>query len=330
MVDSASLRFVAIGMYRSVPALASTGQRPALQHLPPLITDHRPSVGPLLPNDSVSAETAMPNLPYELLDHIVDHLEYDHDALGACCLVSKSWIPRTREHLFAWIDFQTRRSPRLQQWKKAFPDSSTSPAHYAKYLAIGCPQLVTEAGGEAGNWIASFSSVEELKLGGWGSGSGPGWEAAFILLHAFSPVLKVLRVDIPSLPFPHIFDLVLSFPLLEDLDLLERPDDSTQTDNGSDSDESPTVVQDAQPSNLPVFTGSLNLFLSEGVKPIVYWLLSSQSGIHFQKLTLGWVCEEDIPLTTELVERCSGTLEYLYISFDLDGVSIRRPRPMGN
>jgi hypothetical protein len=53
--------------------------------------------------------STMPNpyLPAELLDHVVDLLHDTEDALRSCCLVSKSWIPRTRRHLFADIEFYT-------------------------------------------------------------------------------------------------------------------------------------------------------------------------------------------------------------------------------
>jgi hypothetical protein len=53
-----------------------------------------------------SAETAISvsRLPAEMLDHVVDHLYDTEDALRNCCLVSKSWIPRTRKHLSTITD----------------------------------------------------------------------------------------------------------------------------------------------------------------------------------------------------------------------------------
>jgi hypothetical protein len=102
------------------------------------------------------------HLPAEILDHIVDHLHDAEDELMSCCLVSKSWIPRTRKHLFADIEFPTAK--RLQSWKKTFPDLSTSPAHYAKTLFIDRPQVVTAAEAETGGWIRGFSRVEHLEV----------------------------------------------------------------------------------------------------------------------------------------------------------------------
>jgi hypothetical protein len=55
-----------------------------------------------------------------MLDNVIDCLHDTRDALKNCCLVSKSWIPRTRKHLFATIAFTTTK--RLQSWEETFPD----------------------------------------------------------------------------------------------------------------------------------------------------------------------------------------------------------------
>ena len=57
---------------------------------------------------------------------------------------------------------------------------------------------------------------------------------------------------------PRTFDLILSFPLLEDMTVFIY---EVEADNDGGSDELSTVVQ---PSNLPTFTGSLNLVIREG------------------------------------------------------------------
>ena len=103
-----------------------------------------------------------PHLPAELLDHTVDHLHDARFALKNCCLVSKSWVPRSRKHLFANVTFKT--AARLQSWKTTFPDPSTSPACYTKDLVVWCPQLVTAADAEERGWIRTFSQVVHLGL----------------------------------------------------------------------------------------------------------------------------------------------------------------------
>jgi hypothetical protein len=97
--------------------------------------------------------------------------------------------------------------------------------------------------------------------------------------HGFSPVIKSLHVNFTTLTSSQIFDLTLSFPLLEDLTVVTYGE---ATDSGNGSNELPTV---ALPSSPPIFTGSLELWAQGGMKPIANRLLSLPGGIHFRKLT---------------------------------------------
>ena len=211
-----------------------------------------------------------PHLPPEMLDHIVDLLHDTKHALRNCCIVSKSWIPRARKHLFADIRFCVAED--LQSWSKMFPDPSTSPARYAKTLFVGRFH--------AFNFDALVDS--------------------FVPSHGFSPAIRSLHLDLIHLP-PQTFDLIISFPFLEELAV-----------SGGSFDGPPTVVQ---PSSSPVFTGSLELSLEGGMKPIAHRLLSLPGRLHFRKLTLTCNHEEDPLLTMELVEECSHTLESLDIAY---------------
>jgi hypothetical protein len=260
--------------------------------------------------DATTSETTMSNpyLPAELLDHIVDHLHDTQDALRNCCLVSKSWIPRTRKRLFANIGFHTAK--RLQSWKETFPDPSTSPAHYAETLSVSCRQVLTAADAEVG-WIRGFFRVVHLDVNGV-SASYPDPDGPIISLlpfHGLSPATRSLRIFFPALSPSHIFDLILSFPLLEDLVVIvhKTPADD---DDGSKEDGMPIA---ARLSTTPMFTGSLELHLLGGMKPIARRLFSLPGGIHFRKFTLTLFCEEDLLMVKELVEECSHTLESLNV-----------------
>ena len=104
-------------------------------------------------------------LPPEILDHIVALLcsrRYEFrdygwnsppgkDELRRCCLVSKSWIPRTRRHLFAIVSLCNPED--LKAWKKKFPDPSNSPGYYTRTLHVHCPEIVTAADAAEGGWI---------------------------------------------------------------------------------------------------------------------------------------------------------------------------------
>ena len=79
------------------------------------------------------------NPPPEILDLIVDNLHDEPTTLEACCLACESWIPRTRYHLFAGVEFNSQ-APSVQSWIRAFPDPSNSPTHYTRKLSI-CGQF---------------------------------------------------------------------------------------------------------------------------------------------------------------------------------------------
>jgi hypothetical protein len=255
-----------------------------------------------------------PRLPAEILDHIVDHLHNAEDELISCCLVSKSWIPRTRKHIFANVEF--RNGERLRSWKERFLDPSTSPSCYTRTLTINCLQVVTAVDAEEGGWIGGFSHIEHLRVHGPTASTSGSPLAPF---HGFSPAIKSLRVAVPALPPSQIFNLTLSFPLLEDLAVIIYLVMSADNGDGSAEDEMLTA---AQPSAPPRFTGSLELYLLGGMKPFTRRLLSLPSGVHFRKLTLTWNHDEDISTTMALVEGCSHTLESLDIKWNLGG-SIR-------
>ena len=146
----------------------------------------------------------------EIFDYVVDLLPDKPETLKECCLVSKSWVPRTRKHLFANITFRSEAD--LGSWKETFPDSANSRAYHTHTLIIRCPELVTASDAEEGGWIRAFSGVANLEVYNnkwcYVKTSVISW-APF---HVFSPTLKSLRVFPVILPCPQFFDLVLSSP----------------------------------------------------------------------------------------------------------------------
>ena len=254
------------------------------------------------------SETTMSNpyLPPEILDYVVDLL-YDYpNVLERCCLVSKSWIPRTRKHLFAEIRLHDKKD--LESWKTVFPDPSTCPAYFTKSLHVGCARAVTAADAEPGGWLTGFSHI--VHLGVETEELYPGESpVSLVPFHGFSPVIKSLHLGSIDLPPSRIFNFVLSSPLLEDLTVSCH---GIPEDDGDSSDGPATVDQ---PSNTPLFTGSLELPpLCGGLAPIAGRLLSMPGGIHSRKLVLGCFCEEDLLLARALVGECSHTLESLNIT----------------
>ena len=98
-----------------------------------------------------------PRLLPEISDYIVDLLYDEPQALKQCCLVSKSWVPRTRRYLFRTVLF--RRDTGVDAWKKAFPNPANSPAYHTHSLSF---EEITAADVEDGSWIRAFSNVVRL------------------------------------------------------------------------------------------------------------------------------------------------------------------------
>ena len=241
-----------------------------------------------------------PYLPVELLDYILDFLHDARDAIESCCLVSKSWIPRTRQILFADVAFDS--PEKLQSWKNMFPDPSTSPAWHTRSLFIKFSRTIAAVDTEEGGWITSFSRVVCLKVDTRGATVND-----LIPLHGFSPVVESLHAIISCHHSSPIFDLVLSFPSLMDLSTIS--DCSLAFHNDAFDRESLLT----QPSSRLSLIGSLSLSVRRGMHPIAPRLLTLQGGLRFRRLKLTCFYVGDFSLATKLVGSCRSTLEDLEV-----------------
>lgn len=239
-------------------------------------------------------------LPLEILELIVDHLRYEPATLKACCLVSKSLVPRARKLLFARIEFYSQKS-HVELWKKAFPDPTSSPASYTRSLFIfGIPTITIEDTC-LGGWIRTFNGIVHLHVEPLGRDD----QLSLAPLYGLSSTLKSLRLVHTSVPSPEVLGLVCSFPLLEDLALV-----SFGRSNMAD--------QWNIPPTSPKFTGSLNLTMMTEIRSAARQLCSLPGGLHFTKITLSCLIE-DLEPTANLILMCSETLEYLSVSCYLPG-----------
>ena len=241
-----------------------------------------------------------PSLPQEILDHIIDTLHDDTETLRNCCLVAKSWIPRTRKYLFSYIRFSSKH---LESWKKTFPDPSNSPACYARSMVVACPEAVRVEDAAEGGWITSFSGVSCLELKA-SEDSLYEPETFLIPFHKFSPTLNSLHVDFMTLPCSQFFKLVYSFPLLKNLTVI------CQFLGNYDDFHAPEAIFHPTP---PPLSGSLGLSLPRGSDTVVRRLLDSPGGLRFQGLDV-LLYREDTKWIKELMSACCNTLEFLVLT----------------
>lgn len=220
-----------------------------------------------------------PRLPSEMLDDVVDNLrDAGRGNFKNCCLVSKSWVHRARKHLFFHVAFS--KAGDLESWQATFPDPSTSPARYAKHMSVGCPQAAAATYGE-GSFISNFFHVLRLDVH---------------LDERETPSAHVSRPRRPAVgvfPASCIFNLITSFPHLEELNATNFAPDG---DNRSDGRPAP---------NLPPSMRTVCLNSIEGIGPIANRILSPPGSLHLSSLELTLHSKEDVDLAAALVERCS-------------------------
>ena len=233
------------------------------------------------------------SLPQEILDIIVDHLQNEPITLRACCLVSNSWVSRTRRHLFARIKFDSVGS--VKSWLEAFPDTSNSPAHYTRALQLFDYQAVKDAISDTCFWIQSFNRIAKLHVKFFSMDDGG---FSLTQLYGLSSTLKSLTLFYPGLPHSQTLHFICSFPLLEDISVYSY---SYPNDDAYAWDVPPTS---------PNLTGFLNL--NSNVNHIARGLLSLPGGLRFSKIAVSCPIG-DSGSREELVSMCSGTLEYLVI-----------------
>ena len=235
------------------------------------------------------------SLPPEILDLIIDHLHDEPTTLRACCLVSKSWIPRARIHFFNRVEFHST-GPTIESWTEAFPDPSNSPAHYTRSLHLNNFNTVTVAISDARPWVHSFNNIIDLQVVTVGLSDH---RISFTQFHGLSPTLKSLHLFYSFALLSEVLDFICSFPLLEDLSLCSvrfRAIDNADKWN--------------DPSTSPKFTGSLLLSGSNHI--ITRKLLDLPGGLRFSKIRVRYPIEE-CNLIQELVSACSDTLESLCV-----------------
>ena len=236
-------------------------------------------------------------LPPEILGLIIDHLHDNQATLRVCCLVSKSWVPWVRGHLFVRIEFCTVDRP-FQLWSKAFPEPDNSPAHHTRSLSIRRLHASTLEDSDASRGIRAFHRLETLDIRTMGLYDR---HVSFVPFHGLSPALRSLTLSYTLTSLSRVFNLICSFPLLEDLSLTSVSEGDT---DGWDT-----------PLTSPIFTGSLHLEVAYGVWSTVRLLCGLPGGLHFSKVAVACHSDGDVKSTAGLVLRCSDTLQSLDICY---------------
>ena len=200
------------------------------------------------------------------------------------------------ESLFNYVYFSY--PEKLDKWKRIFQNLANSPASYTRFLKFkSMPFNEDDA-----RWIKGFNCVEHLEVFGdrWGTPNS----GSFRAFHNLSSDVKSLLVQWRDLPLQEVFELICSFPKLENLRVWSY--------NGyahKPIDES--ISQDLV---LPVFTGTL--VLGKATAGFVRQLLGLGKTHKFRKIVVRYCYAYQFEGVNNLVKKCSQTLESIIVDYD--------------
>jgi len=165
---------------------------------------------------STKTETAgVPRIPQEIIDEILGYLAADPyfpavDSLRSCSLVSKSWVPPCRRHLFYAVSFSSRS---MVRWLKAFPAPEESPSHHVRDLRalVGGRGRVPECFFEVTPWFTNVERVSLLELEGISLQAPSLW--------GLPPSVTSLTIKTKMFTLVEIRDLLARLPNLNDITL---------------------------------------------------------------------------------------------------------------
>ena len=162
-------------------------------------------------------------LPQELVEDIVDCLSHDRPTLEACSLVAKTWLPRSRHHLFGSVSLN---SESAKKWCSAIRPGPNGPSHLVRTLSLQQSQgrywLGAESLDDISDHFSSFRRVEDLSVAWLDLGDFEPGSLARHFAH-YGSSLRSLRLSYICADFSALITLLRLFPNLKDL-LIHTPD----------------------------------------------------------------------------------------------------------
>ncbi|CAL1705659.1 unnamed protein product [Somion occarium] len=164
-----------------------------------------------------------PVLPPELIDQAIDHLWDDHEALEACSLTCRSWVPTSRLHLFRTVRV---RSADDCTKLSALLDASPVIAHCVRKLTVSAEYKGVDSNGRACEddaWVNQMSTllsklyrVHTLALSRvkWSS-LLPETKSAFAVV--FKSVKMLLLFEVRFDASGDVLGFLFEFPILSEL-----------------------------------------------------------------------------------------------------------------
>lgn len=250
------------------------------------------------PRMCTEIETAViPRVPQEVIDEILGHLgaSSDLESLRSCALVSRSWVPSCRQHLFRTVTFSWLG---IERWVETFPVPEEGPAHLVRDLAIriGRGERTPEGVFEYSPWFTNVARVTLSASQGCPFYIAPYWR--------LPQSTTSLIIDAESIALSQILDIMTGLPNLDDLSL-----SGTYLLNK-------LLPLEAGTNPMGRFGGRLRLIGGLADESLMDALLEIPSGLRFTEVEVR--CTRNSLLSTvRLAEGCSETLVKLSYTISL-------------
>jgi hypothetical protein len=243
------------------------------------------------------------NLPPEIVDAFIDQVvanvffEVNKNLLGTCSLVSKSWLPRSRQHLFQRVVIPQ------EEGVKPFLDLLYSP-------------LCT---------IKPYVQILDLEEG---MDNNPIWLGDGLpRLSTLLPAVWNLSIEGGKFPFPDLVTSLASFQNLRDLTLIDCVFNSLSQPCGTlslctslknlflsslvvNNFDVPSAVNSPPPPSLK----SVNFHKDIPLNGILLWLASGEH-VSIETLKLFSIQEDQVPTITNCLRALGPSLKVLELGF---------------
>ena len=239
------------------------------------------------PAPAESEVVVVPRIPQEIIGEILDYLAADLRSLRSCALVSKSWLPSCRRHLFHAIFFTSETA----KWFETLQEPEESPARHVRDLRFsirgydGAPEKFFE-------YIPWFTNVEKVTLLGHGSFQ-PLW---IPWLWKLPQSVTSLTINAGVVAVAQIRDIIVQLPNLDDLSL-----------SGSVVAVDRRRLVGIGTALRGRFGGQLRLLKGHADKDVMDMLLEIPTGLHFTDVQICGT-RECLLSTVRLAEACCKTI----------------------
>ena len=239
----------------------------------------------------------MPNppVPQELVERMIDLLRSDIGALQACCLVNKTWVSRSRYHLFYQVEILD--DTQLHYWISTFPYPVSNVAGFVRHLHIARPRMLDVSEFS----LEQFTDLEYFSLGDIPDPTTRLEVAAMANILLLPTPLRSIRLCLERIRAWDISSLFQRFHSLEDLSLLCHVICSQR---GIED----TITLEASPK----LRGELKIITKNDLTLFAALLESLPNGMHFTRASIAIPLEQPRTINT-LLQPLAHTLTSLSI-----------------